>query len=232
MLTCRRPSSSARVWASARETRASLPGWFLAAPRLAAPWRVSSISWPGGPGQPLLPGQEAQPLLGLGPLRGVETPWRPEPELRLPGAGAACARAALAAAPTQGARARRARLGSPVRPWPSGGSQTALPERSPIPADRPGRQGPGNVPGEGETAARGGARSPPPPAGFVLPPRAAAGTGPPDFPAAGVGRICGVSDPLASADPSWLHPWRGPQAPLAGTTQLPPCPQALLFKEF
>lgn len=96
----------------------------------------------------------------------------------------------------------------------------------------PGRQGPGNVPGEGETAARGGARSPPPPAGFVLPPRAAAGTGPPDFPAAGVGRICGVSDPLASADPSWLHPWRGPQAPLAGTTQLPPCPQALLFKEF
>ncbi|XP_073077106.1 uncharacterized protein [Manis javanica] len=134
MLTCRRPSSSARVWASARETRASLPGWFLAAPRLAAPWRVSSISWPGGPGQPLLPGQEAQPLLGLGPLRGVETPWRPEPELRLPGAGAACARAALAAAPTQGARARRARLGSPVRPWPSGGSQTALPERSPIPA--------------------------------------------------------------------------------------------------
>lgn len=133
-----RPCSSARVPASAGQNRASPPGWFSEARRPAAPWRGSSISRPGGPRRPLLPGQEPQPFWGFDPQLWVEKPRLQMPGLRLLGAGG---RGPRTRAPTRLPRepALGRNSGSPIWPRPNGDPQTGLAEQSgtnPAPAQR------------------------------------------------------------------------------------------------
>lgn len=116
-----RTGSSARVAASAGRTRASSPARFQEARSPAAPWRASSVSRPGGPGQPLLPRQEPQALCRLEAQRWVE---KRTPGLRL--LGLVFARAQEAAALDRGREHPPGCRASAVGPRPSGALQRGL----------------------------------------------------------------------------------------------------------
>ena len=161
-----RPSSRARVAASAGQTLASPPCRFPEPRSPAAPWRGSSIPRPGGPGRPRLPNHEPQPPCGLDPQRRVEEPCRQMPGLGLLSAGPRTKSASTRAAARRSSAAPR--QGSPVPPRPSGGPRTRLAEQiggglSPAPAPHtfPVAGAPGDSRGREKRRWEGGALSAP-----------------------------------------------------------------------
>lgn len=221
-----------------RGTDPSMPAGLVSeAPRPTATWRGSSTFRPGGPGPPLLRGQESQQFCGLDLQLWVEKPRLQMRRLRLLSAGGP-------GPTTLSSRAAAGRARAEPRPGDPGLASGKWGSADRVSGAERGQLlawfqscGPSRSPGptQGESRGRINSRSralraPRHLLAWRCLPARRARAGLRGFSGPGLGGTCWA---LVLSDPSSANAARvASQALLAGTNQLRSCPWALLFQEF